>query len=162
MRYRHDGFTAPKRRKFLATVARTGCIRDGCRVAKVSNTTVSRWRDKDARFAGLLRAALARASDGIELLAWERGVTGIEEPVWSYGKLVGTRLRRSDAIFRMLMIAADPDKYGRMGRAGAQAAAKAQAAGGGPPRMSRARAREIRVELERKLSEFNKRMGGEG
>ena len=159
MRSRHDGFTAPKRRKFLVTVARTGCIRDGCRVAKISATTVSRWREKEPRFASLLAAALAKASEGIELLAWERGVTGIEEPVWSHGKKVGTRVRRSDAIFRMLMIAADPDKYGRPGRAGAQVAAMAE---GGGPRISRAEAREIRVRLEAKLSEFNRRMGGDG
>ncbi|HYG30610.1 MAG TPA: hypothetical protein VD887_10385 [Allosphingosinicella sp.] len=162
MRYRHDGFTARKRRKFLATVAKTGCIRDGCRAARVSSTTVSRWRDRDARFAGLLKAALAMASEQIQLLAWERGVTGIEEPVWSYGKQVGTRVRRSDSIFRMLMIAADPETYGRMGRVGAQAGAGAAGAGGGRRRISRERAREIRAKLERMLSDFNRRMGGDG
>lgn len=156
MRYRHDGFTAAKRRKFLKTVAKTGCIRDGCRTVRISTTTVSRWREKDERFAGLLKAALARAAESIELLAWERAVTGIEEPVWSYGKKVGTRVKRSDSIFRLLMIGSDPAKYGRMGRPGAEKAPPPT------PRMSRARALEVRAELERKLSEFNRMMGGEG
>ena len=163
MRYRHDGFTATKRRKFLATVARTGCIRDGCRVAKVSSTTVSRWRAKDERFAGLLAAALSRASEAIELLAWERGVTGIEEPVWSYGKPVGFRVKRSDSIFRLLMIGSDPARYGRLGRPGAGAAgAEAERGGSGGRRMPRARAREIRDRLDRMLSDFNRKMGGDG
>ncbi len=42
-------------------------------------------------------------------------MTGIEEPVIHYGKLVGTRIRRSDAIFRMLLMASNRKKYGRMG-----------------------------------------------
>lgn len=159
MRYRHDGFTATKRRKFLTTVAKTGCIRDGCRVARISSTTVGRWRKKDERFAGLLKAALAKASEHIQLLAWERGVTGIEEPVWSGGKQIGTRIRRSDSIFRMLMIASNPDAYGRMRGAGA----KEQAGGAGSGRtVSRERAREIRDKLDRMLSDFNRRMGGDG
>jgi hypothetical protein len=42
-------------------------------------------------------------------------VTGIEEPVYAYGKFSHMRVKRSDAIFRMLLIASNPAKYGRMG-----------------------------------------------
>ena len=115
MRYRRDGFTAAKRRKFLKTLARTGCISDAATVARISTTTVDRWRNKDARFAALCDAAIDKAGGHIETLAWERAVTGIEEPVMHHGKLVGTRVKRSNSIFRMLLMASNRKKYGRMG-----------------------------------------------
>jgi len=112
---RFDGFTAKKRRKFIKTLARTGCWADAARVAGISKETARRWRGKDARFASLCAAAIDKAAGHIETLAWERGVTGIEEPVIHHGKQVGTRIKRSDAIFRMLLMASNREKYGRMG-----------------------------------------------
>nr|WP_295370096.1 hypothetical protein [uncultured Sphingosinicella sp.] len=114
---RFDGFTGPKRRRFIATLAKTGCFSDAARVAGVSRNTAMRWRGKDARFASLCAAAIDKAAGHLETLAWERAVTGIEEPVIHYGKLVGTRIKRSDAIFRMLLMASNRGKYGRMGAA---------------------------------------------
>ena len=55
------------------------------------------------------------AGSHVEVLAGERGVTGIEEPIYHYGKLVGTRIKRSDCIFRMLLMASNRKKFGRMG-----------------------------------------------
>ena len=115
MRQRHDGFTATKRRKFLKALGKMGCIRDAAKVAAISTTSVDRWRAKDKSFDRQCIAALDMAASRIEPLAWERAVTGIEEPVIHYGKVVGTRIKRSDAIFRMLLMASNPKKYGRMG-----------------------------------------------
>jgi hypothetical protein len=112
---RFDGFTARKRRRFIATLARTGCWADAARVAGISKETARRWRKKDQRFASLCAAAIDRASSHIETLAWERAVVGIEEPVIHYGKVVGTRVKRSDSIFRMLLMGSNRAKYGRMG-----------------------------------------------
>lgn len=167
VRQRHDGFTTKKRRRFLVQVAKSGCIRDGCRAAGVSKTTIERWRRKDPEFASRLAAALDRAAAVIEVLAWQRAVTGIEEPVFAYGKQVGMRIKRSDAIFRMLMIASDPAKYGRMGKVAQQAQGKGHgivagpgAAGSGKRRPMRGDA--LRRKLEEKLSEINRRLGGNG
>lgn len=121
VRARFDGFTARKRRRFIAILARTGCWSDAARVAGISRETARRWRGKDARFASLCAAAIDRASSHIETLAWERGVTGIEEPVIHHGKQVGVRIKRSDSIFRMLLIASNKEKYGRMGAVGRKA-----------------------------------------
>jgi len=115
---RPDGFTAKKRRRFMRTLAKTGCIADAARTAAISTTTVTRWRRKDADFAGQCRAAIHKASGHIETLAWERGVTGIPEDVYAYGKYSHTRIKRSDAIFRMLLMASNGRKYGRMGAVG--------------------------------------------
>ena len=115
---RPDGFTPEKRRRYLKTLAKTGCLADAARVARISRNTALRWRRKDEGFARACAAAIDKASSEIELLAWERAVTGIEEPVIHYGKVVGTRIKRSDAIFRMILMASNKKKYGRMGAAG--------------------------------------------
>lgn len=118
-RRRRDGFTAAKRKAFVAALAKHGTVADACRAAGVSTTTFYRHEKRDADFASLCRAARAQAAGNIETLAWERAVTGIEEAVIHYGKVVGVRRRRSDAIFRLLLQASDPKKYGRtMGRGG--------------------------------------------
>lgn len=114
-RRRRDGFTAAKRKAFVEALARFGNVRDACRVAGVSNTTFYRHEKRDQDFASLCRAARAQAAGNLETLAWERAVTGIEEPVIAYGKVVAVRRRRSDAVFRMLLQASNPEKFGRMG-----------------------------------------------
>ena len=146
---RHDGFTPKKRRRFFATLAKTGCISDAAKAARISTTTVDRWRRKDERFARLCETALEKASSQIELLAWERGVTGIEEPVYAYGKFSHMRVKRSDAIFRMIMIASNPEKYGRMGAVGQQ-----RKASKGPSKG------EIKEALMKKLDMIGNRLRG--
>lgn len=127
VRNRADGFTPAKRRAFLDTLAKTGCVSDGARIAGISTVTVDRWRRRDAVFSGACEAALQIASSHIETLAWERAVTGIEEPIWNYGKQVGTRVKRSDSIFRLLLQASNKKKFGRQGVSGARRpAAKAR------------------------------------
>jgi len=152
MRARHDGFTAKKRRRFFATLARTGCISDAAKSARISTTTVDRWRRKEERFAKLCAMALEWASTKIELLAWERGVTGIEEPVYACGKFSHMRIKRSDSIFRMIMIASDPAKYARMGAVAGQRGKAPKAPSEG----------EITEALLRNLSTMNRRLGGSG
>jgi hypothetical protein len=115
--YRRDGFTPEKKKICIAALEQYGTIADACRTAKISDTSFYRHHRKDAAFRGQCEAALAKASSQIETLAWERGVTGIEEEVIHYGKVVGKRRKRSDAVFRMILQASNPDKYGRAGAA---------------------------------------------
>lgn len=115
VRARFDGFTPPKRRRFIAALRKTGCISDAARVAGISRNTANRWRGKDAQFARLCAAAIDEASSPLAAIASERGVIGTEEPIYYHGKVIGTRVKRSDAIFRMLLMGSNPAKYGRMG-----------------------------------------------
>lgn len=119
LRLRHDGFTPARQKAFLETLGQTGCVRDACRVAGISSTTAYRARGRLGEgFARQWDAALAMASSSLEVLAWERAVIGIEEPVVSAGKLVCTRMKRSDSLFRMLLQASNAEKFGRIGRTG--------------------------------------------
>lgn len=151
MRARHDGFTPEKRKRFFAVLGTTGCVSDAARAARISTTTVDRWRRKDARFARLFETAIDKAAAQIELLAWERGVTGIEEPVYHYGKFSHMRVKRSDAIFRMILMASDKEKYGRMG-----AVARQQ---GQVPRV--ATNAEVRVSLLKAFKAYGARITAE-
>jgi hypothetical protein len=109
---RHDAVQGKRRRVFLDALAKCGCLRDAARAAGVSPTTVYDHQARDAGFARHCRTALDMAGSDIELHAWERGVVGVEEEVIAYGKVVGTRIRRSDMILKLLLQGSKPKKYG--------------------------------------------------
>jgi hypothetical protein len=116
IRPRHDGFTPAKQRKFFKALKKCGCVKDSCRAAGISKTTVDRWRDKDAAFDGKVAAARAMASAELDMIAWQRATQGCEEKIYRDGKLVSVRVKPSDAILRLLMQGANPEKYGRTGQ----------------------------------------------
>jgi transposase-like protein len=115
-RPRHDGFTPEKRKRFFKALKKTGCINDGCRAAGISRVTVRRWRERWEDFDRQVEAALALASVELDAIAWKRATEGTEEKVYRDGRLVFTRVKPSDAMLRLLMQGADPDKYGRTGQ----------------------------------------------
>ena len=117
-RYRRDGMTPARQKAFIEALGSYGTVADAARVAGVSDTTCYRARKRMPEFARAWAAAKSRAAGEIETLAWERGVTGVPEPVFHYGKFSHVKMKRSDAIFRMIMMASNPDKYGRMGAGG--------------------------------------------
>lgn len=118
---RHDGFTPKKRRRFLGVLRKTGCIRDAARVAGISTSTVDRWRGRDVRFAKACERALEMAAVDLEALAYDRAVHGVEEQVIRGGEVVSVKKKPSDGIFRMVLQASNPKKYGRMGAVGKEA-----------------------------------------
>ena len=111
-RQRHDAFTLPRRQQYLKALARTGCLLDACRETGVSKSTVYNLQSSDEEFCKHCRLAVEMANLPLELAAWERGVTGIAEEVIRGGKVVGTRMRRSDSILRLLLQGSNPKKYG--------------------------------------------------
>jgi AcrR family transcriptional regulator len=111
-RGRHDAFDGARKRLFLDALGKGGCLRDAARRAGVSHQTVYNHQRSDPTFARQCELALSMASTDLELHAWERAVHGVEEPVYQRGEQVGTRLKRSDAMLRMLLQAAKPKKYG--------------------------------------------------
>ena len=115
LRGRYDGFTPAKRKQFLKVLSETGCVRDACRVVGISSTSAYRTKRRLPEFSAQWDSALAMAGSEIETLAWQRAVEGIEEPVYYYGKFSHMRRKRSDGIFRMILMASNKKKYGRMG-----------------------------------------------
>lgn len=106
-RVRHDGWTGPRKRKFLHALARTGCVRDACALANISTTSAYRYRKRDAGFAEAWERALTEALPVLEAAAFERAVEGVDDPIVQGGKVVTTRKRYSDAILVTLLKRAD-------------------------------------------------------
>ena len=109
---RHDAFDGGRRRRFLEALGKSGCLRDAARVAGVSHQTIYNHQARDRAFARQCDLALGMAGTDIELHAWERGVVGIEEPIVYRGEVIGVRVKRSDAILRLLLQGAKRKKYG--------------------------------------------------
>jgi hypothetical protein len=182
---RADGFTPDKRRRFLAALEKTGCWRDAARAAPISGTTARRWRARDADFAAQCDVMRGRAAPALETIAWNRATVGAEQKVYRKGELVEVRVKPSDAMLRLLLQATNPKKFGAVDAAAREQIAEAlraeiekelrpqveaelrprieaelRAAGRGP--ISVAEGNRLREELMQRLSDFNRRMGGEG
>jgi hypothetical protein len=111
-RPRHDAFTGARKQAYLKALAKTGCILDACRITGVSSSTIYNHQASDPDFARYCQMAVDMASTPLELTAYERAVIGTEEPVIRGGKVVGTRIKRSDYMLKVLLQGADPKKYG--------------------------------------------------
>jgi vacuolar-type H+-ATPase subunit H len=169
LRLRQDGFTPKKQRKFLKILQKTGCVLDACREVGISSTTAYRTRDKLPDFDRQWQSARGMASSSIDAVAWARGVEGVEEPVYYQGKFSHMARKRSDAILRLLTMGANPEKYGRMGAAGAKIGEEER------ERIRREAKQELRAKLKdesamdkvresllKKLEVLNKRLRAEG
>jgi len=84
----------------------------------MSSQSAYRLRARDAEFRQAWASAQKMAAVDLELVLWQRAVEGVPEQVFQGGKPVGVRLKRSDALLRLLLQAADPDRYARTGPGG--------------------------------------------
>jgi hypothetical protein len=168
--WKKGGFTPAKKAACLDALGRGATVAEACREAVVSPTTFYKHEKKDPEFASLCRAARARSGGAVSLetMAWERGVTGVEEEVVQGGKVVGTRRKRSDAVFKMLLEGGTTGRYGPQIKAlreqiekelrpRIEAEVRSEIA-----RKQSQDAPRMRLEFERMLSDFNRRMGGNG
>ncbi|MGN6278006.1 MAG: hypothetical protein ACTHM8_04705 [Sphingomonas sp.] len=166
-RVRHDGWTPARQRTFLRALSQTGCVRDACARAGISNTSAYRMKKRSAAFARAWDRALAKAMPTIEQAAYERAVIGWEEPIVQGGKLVGHKRRYSDSLLRLLL------QRGFGGDAAAKAKDEAGdgAAMNGSPRPGGSRgtrivinrtAEEVNASLEKKLAAMERRLRKEG
>lgn len=110
---RHDGFSQERKRLFLVALRNGESVLDACALVGVSNRTAYNHRDRDPGFARDWGLAVRMHRAPLELAAFARGVEGIEEPVYRYGKQVGTRRHYSDALLKVLLAGEKPRKYGR-------------------------------------------------
>ncbi len=168
--WKRNGFTPAKKAACLEALGRGASVEEASLAAGISSTTFYRHEKKDPEFASLCRAARARSGGAASLqtLAWERGVTGVEEDLIQGGKVVGKRIKRSDAVFKMLLEGGDSGRYGPQMKAlkdrvekelrpKIEAEIRAEVA-----RERRIDGPKLRKEFDALLSDFNRRMGGDG
>jgi hypothetical protein len=170
MGYRRDGMTAARKAQVCEALAKYGNVRDACRAAGISNTTYYRHEKKDPEFASRCAAARAQSAGRIETLAWQRAVEGAPETVIRGGEVVQIKMKPSDAMLGMLLRASAPEKYAPQAaalreqiekelrpRIEAEVRAELRA-----ERLTPEKGDALRKQLEEMLSDFNRRMGGNG
>ena len=103
LRYRHDGFTPDRTRVFLATLGQRGCVRDAARVAGVTSTNAYRLKARFPLFSAEWDRALARATVGLQAIAWQRAVEGKETIIIRKGEEVERRITPDSSILGLLL-----------------------------------------------------------
>ena len=109
---RGDGFSEERKSWFILALRKGESVLGACALVGISNRTAYNHRDRDPEFARAWDLARSMSTTPLELAAFERGVEGIEEPVYAYGKKVCTRRLYSNDLLICLLKAEQPRKYG--------------------------------------------------
>ena len=99
-----DGFTKDRRRAFLRKLTETGDVEEACRYVRLTAAGAYKLRREHASFRTAWDKALGQSVAILEQAAIDRAINGVEEPVWHGGKIVGTRIVRSDTLLRTLLV----------------------------------------------------------
>jgi hypothetical protein len=116
---RHDGWTPQRQRAFIEALADTGSVAAACKVVDMSTVGAYHLRRQPGAedFRAAWETALQLGVARIEDVVMDRALNGVEEPLYSYGKLVGTRTRYNDRLLMFILRNRAPERF---------------AAGGGP------------------------------
>lgn len=110
----HNGWTADRQRGFIDALASTGSVESACR--SVGMKSGGAYRLRRAPGADGFRAAWAAALDlgvqRVEDVAMDRALNGVEQPVYSYGKLVGTRTAHNDRLLMFMLRNRAGERFG--------------------------------------------------
>ncbi|KQS03149.1 hypothetical protein ASG11_01780 [Sphingomonas sp. Leaf357] len=116
---RVDGWSPERQRSFIGYLADTGSVRTAADMSGMSPSSAYRLRraPEGKAFAAAWDAAIQQAAFGLVDAAFERAVHGSEEPVYDRdGRVIGRRLRQSDAMMMFLLRKHFPDRYGDLHR----------------------------------------------
>lgn len=104
-RHRQDGWTAERQRKFIDALADTGSVKHAAaRVGMSSEGAYYLRRQPGAEeFAAAWLVALDHGIQQLEDIGLERAIHGVEMPVYSFGKLVGSRTVYNDRLLMFML-----------------------------------------------------------
>lgn len=119
---RHDGWTDERQLRFIEALADTGSVKAAAhRVNMTPEGAYLLRRDPDAAsFRAAWEAALALGVQQLEDIAMERALYGTEVPVYSYGKLIGSRVVHNDRLMMFMLRNRAPDRFAADGDASAR------------------------------------------
>ena len=102
---RHDGWTPERQRGFIEALADPGSVRAAANAVGLTpeGAYMLRRHPEAAGFRAAWEAALSRGVERLEDAAMERALHGVEVPVYSYGKLVGTRRVFNDRLLMFIL-----------------------------------------------------------
>ncbi|MFN2100477.1 hypothetical protein [Altererythrobacter sp. MF3-039] len=110
---RSNGWKPEVQRAFIEALADTGSVAHACRKVNRSTNGAYQLRRQDGAqgFAAAWEAALAHGVKRIEDVAMDRALNGVEVPVYSYGKLVGTRRQYNDRLLMFMLRNRAPERF---------------------------------------------------
>ena len=110
---RHDGWTEDRQRRFIAALADTGSVHAACKAVNMSQAGayyLRRQRGAES-FRAAWQAAIDLGVQRIEDVAMDRALNGVDVPVYSYGKLVGTRTAYNDRLLMFMLRNRAPERF---------------------------------------------------
>ncbi|HVR91095.1 MAG TPA: hypothetical protein VHG29_08400 [Novosphingobium sp.] len=110
---RHNGWKPEVQRAFIEALAETGSVRSACaRVSRADHGAYLLRRHPEAQeFRRAWDVALDIGMRRIEDVAMDRALHGVETPVYSYGKIVGTRTVYNDRLLMFMLRNRAPDRF---------------------------------------------------
>ncbi len=110
---RHDGWTPARQSRFIEALADTGSVAAACKAVDMS--TVGAYYLRRQPGAEEFREAWQKALDlgvqRIEDVAMDRALNGVDEPLYSYGKLIGSRKRYNDRLLMFMLRNRSPERF---------------------------------------------------
>ena len=102
---RHTGWTPERQLGFIEALADLGSVRAAANAVGMTpeSAYMLRRHDQAAGFRKAWEAALDRGVERLEDAAMDRALHGVEVPVYSYGKLVGTRRVFNDRLLMFIL-----------------------------------------------------------
>ncbi|UYH55995.1 hypothetical protein N6L26_05420 [Qipengyuania sp. SS22] len=113
LRERSNGWKPQVQRAFIEALADTGSVASACR--RVGRAEVGayllRRHPEAASFRKAWEVALDLGMRRIEDVAMDRALNGVEVPVYSYGKLVGSRTVHNDRLLMFMLRNRAPERF---------------------------------------------------
>ena len=143
---RHDGWTEDRQRRFIEALADTGSVHAACKAVNMSTVGAYHLRRQPGAesFRAAWQAAIDLGVQRIEDVAMDRALNGVDVPVYSYGKLVGTRTTYNDRLLMFMLRNRAPERFAEGRPKGLNAVGKMELA-----RLKK----QWRAEYERELAE---------
>ncbi|MFM5885709.1 MAG: hypothetical protein ACKOQ3_10375 [Novosphingobium sp.] len=122
---RHDGWTEARQRGFIEALADTGSVKAAAHRVNMTpeGAYLLRRHPQAHSFRTAWEAALALGVQQLEDIAMERALHGTEVPVYSYGKLIGSRIVHNDRLLMFMLRNRAPTRFAADGRATARRSA---------------------------------------
>lgn len=110
---RHDGWTPERQRDFIEALADTGSVDAACKAVNMSTVGAYHLRRQSGgeEFRAAWERALQLGVQRVEDVVMDRALNGVEEPLYSYGKLIGTRRKYNDRLLMFILRNRAPDRF---------------------------------------------------